>query len=143
MKKFNVILALTLISVLGTSLYGIDPPKVKIPSPRENIKTAIPAMIRLLEAKKYEDFIDQFAPPQVIQEILKFQTKKEFLKSFAGETSDALLAALKHFRSKKPKFNKAKDVATYTIDDEKIAKKLPSNEISFFKIGKFWYINDR
>jgi len=104
--------------------------------PRENLETAIPVAIKLLEKKDCKLFLEQFVPPKLLENILKKVTIDEFAKKFSEEKSERLIAVLKEVEAAKPKLEQDGKLATFQLEKELAGKK----SISFKKINKYWYI---
>ncbi len=103
---------------------------------RTELKLYIPALIKLLEEKKYAEFLDIAVPPEVMEKMVKKAGKEAFVKQFA-EKQAVLLAALKAVKDAKPEMSADGNTATYKIPE---SAKAGRPEIKFQKIEKKWYI---
>ncbi len=104
--------------------------------PREKLDTAIPEAIRLLEAKKYETFLQKYVVPDQLKEIIKAVSLEEFAQSFGRNKAPALLRVLKAVKGKKPSLDKEGKKATFKHG----VKGVPYDSITFVKVDKFWYM---
>lgn len=105
---------------------------------REELATAVPEAIRLLEKKKYEDFVTSFMPPDALKKITQEQSTEEFARRFGERFAVKLLQVLQSIEGKTPKLDQDGMIATFTHD----VKDAPSDTITFVKVGKYWYILD-
>lgn len=117
----------------GAVLAGDDKP-----DPREELATAIPEMIRLLEAEEYETLITSFASPEDLKRITEQRSIDEIVKGFREGRAQTLLAILKAINGQKPELDEAGTTATFTHG----VKQAPRETIAFKKIGKYWYIQN-
>jgi len=111
------------------------------PDPREELATAIPEAIRLLEAKKHSEFLENFVNPEDFKRITSKVPLADFAKKFAeSDKSARLVKVLKLIKTSKPEYNDAKTTATYKFDEavEGTSKK----QINFVKVEKYWYISN-
>jgi len=106
--------------------------------PRENVETAVPEAIRLLEAKEYKDFLKAFVPRANFEKITQRKTIDEFAEDFGKSKSGDLLKVLQAIKDRTPTYNDTRTKATYQFELEGIAKK----SISFGKTGNYWYIEN-
>jgi ERCC4-type nuclease len=106
--------------------------------PREELETAIPEAIRLLESKDYANFLKKFLSPAEFKEITeKAQFNElEFAKQFGEKRAPGLLMVLKSIKGQTPTFDQSKKIATYEFKTENGGVK----KISIAKIDKYWYI---
>ena len=108
------------------------------PDPREELKTAIPAAIELLENKEYESFIKRFVPPIDLERILKKVTIEDFAKKFGERKSDLLLKVLNIIKDAKPKLDPDGEKATFALKEPIGGKQ----SMTFLKVGKYWYLGN-
>ena len=106
--------------------------------PRENLDTAIPEAIRLLEKKDYEGLLKAFVAPVDFERITAKKPLPEFAKAFGEEKADKLLAVLNAVKGTAPTLSEDKALATFEFK-EKINGK---SDIKFQKIDKYWYIKN-
>lgn len=129
----SLLLALSAIFCFqGVALVAQDAPA----NPREKIETAVPEMIRMLEKKEHLKFIEQFAPPKVVESIKSDQKLEEFAKGFGDKLAPALLKALNEIKGTKPEMSDDGKKATFTLKEEIANKKTLVLE----KVEKYWYI---
>jgi len=107
-------------------------------NPREKLATALPEMIRQLEAKEYKSFVEQFAPPQVVKGITAEKPIDDFAKDFGKELAGDLLKALQAVKDAKPEMSDEGKKATFPLKDAIAGKK----SLIFTKIEKYWYISN-
>ncbi|OHB74747.1 MAG: hypothetical protein A2Z34_06395 [Planctomycetes bacterium RBG_16_59_8] len=106
--------------------------------PRENLETAIPEAIRLLEAKEYVTFLTNFVNPDDFKRFTEGTTVDAFAKHFAGGNAEFLLKALQSIKEAKPTMENDGKRAVYEIK-EKINGR---DKLVFVKVEKFWYIEN-
>lgn len=108
-------------------------------NPSESLETAIPHGIKLLEAKKHEEFIKTFIEPDALKKFTADPKRfADLVAGFGGEKADALLKALKEVKGEKPELVKDGKVAKFKL-------KTPiggRDEIAFVKVGKTWHISN-
>ena len=108
-------------------------------NPREKLETAITEAIRLLEAKEYATVLKNFVTPDDLKAITEKIPLDELAKQFGEGKADRLLKVLKSIEDVKPTFDKEGKTATFKLKAEADGKKT----ISWVKIGKYWYIQDK
>jgi HEAT repeat protein len=111
------------------------------PDPRENLETAVPEGIRLLEAKDYKSFIQKFIPPEALALMLALppkQTIDDLAKDFGAKASSDFLQGLKAIKGLQPEMSPDGKKATFKLK-EPIGGE---NTFCFEKIDKFWYITN-
>jgi hypothetical protein len=108
------------------------------PERREQLATAIPEGIRLLEAKEFESFLKSFVPPEDLKRITEETSLAEFAKTFGQRKAPRLLEVLTEIKDEKPVFGKNETEATYTLKKEIGGKK----SLTFVMIDKYWYIRN-
>lgn len=108
------------------------------PDPREQLATAITEGIRLLEAKDYERFLQDFVPPEDFKRITQKRPLVEFAAGFGQEKATQLLEVLKEIKDAKPMLDEAGNKATFAINEEIAGKKT----VTFRKVEKYWYIQN-
>jgi hypothetical protein len=104
-------------------------------NPREKLDTAIKEAIRLLEAKEYAAFLEQFMVPDELKEITRKKPLDEFAKEFAERKAGDMLKVLKSLDGLKPTLDESGTTATF---DPPGAMKL-----KWVLIDKSWYIRNR
>jgi hypothetical protein len=108
------------------------------PDPRENLNTAIPEAIRLLEAKEYKVFLKSFVIPEDFKRITATKSLEEFAKVFGERNGLKLLKVCKVIKDVKPTLDDTGTKATFAINQEIAGKK----SITFVKVEKHWYIRN-
>jgi hypothetical protein len=108
------------------------------PDPREKLETAIPEAIRLLEAREYRTFIEQFAVPDELKQVLGQGTIEELTRSFAKENAQLALRVMKQIVGARPTLEADGTRATFELKEAVEGKK----SITFVKIGKYWYLRN-
>ena len=106
--------------------------------PRENLETAIPEAIRLLEAKEYVTFLTNFVNPDDFKRFTEGTTVEAFAKHFAEGNADVLLKALQSIKEAKPTMENDGKRAVYDLK-EKINGR---DKLAFVKVEKYWYIEN-
>jgi hypothetical protein len=107
------------------------------PDPRENLETAIPEAIRLLEAKDYLALIKHFVHPDDLKKLEEQGKSPEKLaEQFGEKKAERLHAVLKEIKDKKPELNDDGSQAVFKVDDK------PGGVIRFHKSGKLWCIRN-
>jgi len=112
------------------------------PDPREKIETLIPYGIKLLEAKEYAKFLQEFVPPDDFKRITKDLPLENFAKDFGASNAQVLLAVLKGIKDEKPKLDADGKVATFELSEKVKEAAGGKPTIKFTKVEKFWYINN-
>jgi hypothetical protein len=126
-------LAVWFLTVAGTAAPA---PKA---DPREKLETAITEAIRLLEAKDYATVLKHCLTPDDLKAITEKIPLDEFAKQFGEGKADRLLKVLKSIEDVKPTLDKEGKTATFKLKEEADGKKT----ISWVKIGKYWYIQEK
>ena len=108
------------------------------PDPRENLNTAIPEAIRLLEAKEYKAFLKSFVIPDDFKRITATKSLEEFAKAFGERKGLKLLKVCKVIKDAKPTLDDTGTKATFAIKEVLAGKK----SITFVKVKKHWYIQN-
>lgn len=121
------------IVVCCSGLYAEDKP-----DPRENLDTAIPEAIRLLEKKDYEGLLKGFVPPEVLEKITADKPLPDFAKSFGEKKAGKLLKVLSAVKGTMPTLSEDKALATFELKEPVEGK----SDIKFQKIDKYWYIKN-
>jgi hypothetical protein len=106
--------------------------------PREELESAIPEAIRLLEAKEYVTFLKNFVAPVHLKKLAEKGSLEEFAKEFGRTKSGRLLKVLKSIKDAKPELGDEGKKATFKLKEEVEGKKT----IVFVKVDKFWYIQN-
>jgi hypothetical protein len=126
-----ILLCFLLLSILAAA----PAPKA---NPREQLKTAIPEAIRLLEAREYMTFLKTFVAPDDLKKITKDKPLDELATFFAENKAAQLLKALKSIKDAKPTRDDSGKKATYQLGEEIAGKKT----ITWVKVDKYWYIRN-
>jgi hypothetical protein len=109
----------------------------KKPDPRENIGTLIPHGIKLMEAKKYKEFMEAFVPPADLARMKESGMFDEIAKKFGeGNKATQLLAALKEVNGSVPEYNDDKTEATFKLKTPQGNKK----SLDFKQVGTYWVL---
>ena len=131
----SLLVASTLILMAGFQLSAQESKA----DPREELKTAIPHAIKLLEQKEYKTFMEQFVPPKIIETMKGSGMFEQIAQRFGqGEKSKQLLSVLKEVKDIQPEYNADKTEATYKLKEARGNKE----KIVFKTEGKLWYINN-
>jgi hypothetical protein len=108
------------------------------PDPRENLDTAIPEAIRLLEKKDYEGLLKAFVAPMELERITSSKPLPEFAKLFGENKAELLLKVLLSVKGTMPTLSEDKATATFELQEKANGK----GDIQFQKIDKYWYIKN-
>jgi PBP1b-binding outer membrane lipoprotein LpoB len=116
----------------GSSKSSVDP--------RENLSTAIPDMIQLIESRDYESFVKRYANPETMkmdpQKRSIEEIAKELERELDAEQRAVLISALKDIAGKTPQLDQDGARATYTL-----SQPIKGNDKMYFrKIDKYWYL---
>jgi hypothetical protein len=106
--------------------------------PREELETAIPEAIRLLEAKEYETFLKTFIPPDDFKSVTKQVSLEEFAKRFGKDKAADLLRVLKAIKGTKPTLDPDGTKAPFKHG----IKGAPKDSITFVKMDGLWYLQN-
>lgn len=131
----------TLLMLLGCLINTCHPSAIRAedkPDPRENLDTAIPEAIRLLEKKDYEGLLKAFVAPLELERITAKKPLPEFVKQFGEEKADNLLTVLNAVKGTTPTLSEDKATATFEFKERIMGK----GDIKFQKIDKYWYIKN-
>jgi hypothetical protein len=134
MKGLGFLLSLGLCFVMSLACLGQDPK----PDFREDLKTAIPEGIRMLEAKEYVAFIKAFVEPELLKKIIGNGPIEKFAEIFGKAKAESLLNVLQQIKDQQPELKENGTKAVFKIKDPVNGK----DEIKFNKIEKFWYIDN-
>ena len=132
------VLAVAVLLVLGL---GVTIQTKEQPDAREELATAIPAAIRLLNEEKYEDFVRSYMDPKEIDRFDEEQLKT-FVEGFAVRKAPRILKILKAIEGKKPELDEKGGTATFEHGLKIGPEDAPSSTIIFKKVEKFWYIEN-
>jgi hypothetical protein len=125
--------------VMGFGVNALAEDRVDV---REQLVTAVPEAIRLLEAKEYEEFLTSFGnEPGLLKETAENRgvTTNELAQGWGESDKPArLLQALRAIEGKTPKLDSDGRTATFAYD----VKDDPQGKITFKKFGKYWYIRN-
>jgi hypothetical protein len=104
--------------------------------PRTQPETAVKEAIRLLDAKKFVDFLETFARPGEVEELTAKAPIEEVAKEFGERRAPDLLSALRAASTMKPTLNQDATRADYRFEKPFGRER----RISMVKIGEFWYL---
>ena len=106
--------------------------------PRTQPDSAIKEAIRLLEAKKYAEFIRTFARPSELEELLARQSLEAVSADFEKRKAADVLAMLRAAATMKPALNEDRTRAEYAFEKPVGGER----RLQLEKIGQFWYLRD-
>jgi hypothetical protein len=135
MMRRQYVLTIAVAVVMGSGVNVLAEDRLDA---REQLATAVPEAIRLLENKKYEDFVTSFIAPDDLKKITKEQSTEEFARQFGKGKAVRALQILKAIEGKTPKLDHDGTTATFTHD----VKDAPRDTITFVKVGKYWHIQN-
>lgn len=121
--------------LLTTFAYAADPPDA---DPQEELATAIPEAIRLLEEEEYVTFLKNFVPPSDLKKITDKRSIEEVAEGFGEKKAPQLLEVLNSIKDAEPTLDDDEKKATYALKKPLGSKK----SISFIKIEKRWYLQN-
>jgi hypothetical protein len=107
--------------------------------PSENLDTAIPHGITLLEGSKHKEFLETFVPPEQFKKMTETKGVEEFVAAFGKEKAARLLAVLKAIKGAKPTMEDDGKKATFDIPGDAGGVK---KTITFLRIENRWYIGN-
>jgi hypothetical protein len=107
--------------------------------PMEQLDTAIPHGIALLEASKFKEFLETFATPEDLKKMKEVTSLDELAKRFGKDRAPNVIAVLKAIKDAKPKLEDDGKKATYPIPENLAETK---QSIVFIRVGTAWYIED-
>jgi len=137
----------------GAATAGADATLPADPDPRSELKTAIPDIVRLLEANDFATYLREYMPPDKLAAIIK-ETKLTFDQIVAKAQTDPAyqqqavleVAILKTLGGVIPAVNAAGDEATYPINPANFTSyatpggpRIPS-AVAFVKIAGQWHL---
>ena len=133
------LVSIVLVLVLGfvSLVYAADDPPKKA-NPREKLETIIPEGIRLLKAKKYKTFLEQFVAPEDLKRIKSRVKLEDMAELFGKRKAGVLLSVLESIKDQEPEVSDDGKTATYRLSKPAGSKK----KIEFQKVGKYWYIKN-
>jgi hypothetical protein len=126
---------LALVFVLAATAMVADQVKAAdAADPREKLETAVPEVIRLLEAKEYATMLKEFVSPDALKKITAEVSFDELVQRFSAGKADDLLKTLKSIQGRKPEMSADGSKATFAREDPK------ARPVVFMKTDKYWYI---
>ena len=102
------------------------------------LKETIQEGITLLEAKKYEDFLQRFPVPEQLATMLKQRSLEEMARTFSKRHAQRLLEMLRQIETEKPVLSEDGHVATFAIDQENFSR----HKLVFAKIADRWHLRN-
>lgn len=127
--------AAAVLCLITAAYLSADEPK---PDPREQLDTAIPEAIRLLEAKEHKTFLKDFVAPADLERITKNIPLDQLAERFGTDKADVLLGVLKSIKGAQPTLDAAKTRATFKLKEPIGGKE----DIRWVKVEKNWYIEN-
>ena len=107
-------------------------------NPRTELNTAIPYALQLVKQEKYEQFINEFAPPDELQKVLAARKIDDLVRSFSKEKATQIVAVLTSLQDAQPRLDESGTVAEYVVS----VPNFPKKKVVFEKIGDHWYIRN-
>lgn len=138
MNGFRFPIAVVLCCLTGASLASAESQSESTADPRENLATAVPEAIRLLEAKEHRKFIESFVAPADLKKVLEKGSLDDLVKGFGERKADRLLQFLTAIKSEKPMLDPSGTKATYEAK-EPIGGK---TRLEWEQVDKYWYIRN-
>jgi hypothetical protein len=123
--------------LLAASALLAAPARPEPGKPQESLETAIPHGIKLLEGKKYAEFLKAYAPPEFVKR-LGDDGVKRFAEEFGMEKAKALLNALKEIKGTKPTLSDDGKKATFKLKTMIAGR----DSMTWYKNDKNWYISN-
>jgi ActR/RegA family two-component response regulator len=120
---------------------SVAPQAAAQPDPREKPETAIAEWIRLLEAKDYKSFVQEFTPPEALALLLSMSkmTIEDLAKDIGEKSSADVLQALKAAKDVKPEMSADGQKATFKLKEPVDGH----DSFSLVRIEKFWYMANK
>ncbi|MEW5722272.1 MAG: hypothetical protein AB1896_04140 [Thermodesulfobacteriota bacterium] len=118
-----------LLAVLGAALPAAAQDTPAIPP---GLTEAVDDCIALLEAGKYEAFLNTYARPEDLKAVLGEEPMEALIKDFAEGNAGPLLEALKSVKGLSPTYDPEEHTATYD--------RSPDRNLVFIEIGGRWYL---
>ena len=129
---------LVFIAVVSASALNASP---RGANPREQLHTAIPQAIRLLEDRDYERLVDLFVHPDDSDRITTRRDLNRAMRHLGpGNKADRMLTVLNSIKNNHPSYSGDGTIATYDIPWHGLARGSTIRQIHFRKAGKFWYL---
>src|SRR5262249_44094590 len=104
--------------------------------PQEKLETAIPHGIKLLEDKKYAEFLKMYAPPDLVKKLGDGLPK--FAEGFGKDKAKDLLGALKEIKGTKPELTDEGKKATFKLKTTIAGR----DSMTWYKKDKNWYVGN-
>ena len=108
------------------------------PSDTSQLKEMIGAGIKLLEAKKYEAFLQRYPVPAEREKMLKERSLEEMARSFSKRHAERLLAIFRQIEGEVPTFSEDGQRADYKVNLENFSR----DRLVFEKIDGHWYLRN-
>lgn len=122
--------------VLQAAVSGAAEPT---PHPCATLETAVPHGVKLLEAKRYKEFLETFVHPDDLAKLPPGQTLDDIAASFGqGDKASVMLAVFRSIRGEPPTLSEQGALATYKVT----VKDAPRDEIEFTRRDGRWYIRN-
>jgi hypothetical protein len=110
--------------------------------PREQVATAVAHGVRLLEAKEYARFLQEFVSPLEIKKLLGSEPgaaiDPKVAANFAEDKAEKLLQGLRDAQKATPAFEDDGRTAIYPLRTPIGGRAT----MVFTKVGKYWYIRN-
>jgi len=108
------------------------------PSNTSQLKEVIQTGIKLLEAKKYEAFLQRYPVPAEREKMLKERSLEEMARSFSKRHADRLLAIFRQIEGEVPTFSEDGQHADYKVNLENFSR----DRVVFEKLDGHWYLRN-
>jgi hypothetical protein len=125
-------LRLSLVALLCASVVPAFGQKI---DPRREPATAVAEAIRVLERKDYATFLQTFARPEELKELLASKKIEEVAAEFGKEKAADILIALKAAAKMTPTLSREGTRADYRFEKPIGGE----SRITLEKIGEYWY----
>ena len=108
------------------------------PSDTSQLKEMIQAGIKLLEAEKYEAFLQRYPVPEERAKMLKQRSLEEMARSFSKRHAERLLTIFRQIEGEVPTFSEDGQRADYKVNLENFSR----DRLVFEKIDGHWYLRN-
>jgi len=117
-------------------------PAARPSDPREQVVTAVAHGVRLLEAKEYGRFLQEFVSPLEFKQLFHAEPgtpiDPKIAANFAEDRAPQLLQALRDAQNATPVFEDDGRTAVYPLRTPIGGR----SAMAFIKVGKYWYIKN-
>lgn len=132
MRSALFISAIALVALIPSAIRAEEPKA----DPQASLESALPELIRLLEAKEYTQLLKTWLAPDDLARLEKEPGLDVVAKGLGGEKADRLHKVLKEAKKMQPRLSEGGELATYVFPNMEFP------DLRFQKVGKRWYIKN-